>query len=108
VRASTGRFGDRRFTDLDDGALVQAVLDDLATTSAIDGEPSEVRVNRWMDAFPQYEVGHLDRVATVERELAAEEPRVVVAGAALRGLGVPACIRQGRDAATTLVERAGS
>jgi protoporphyrinogen oxidase len=35
----------------------------------------------------------------MEADLAATARGVVVTGAALRGLGVPACIRQGRAAA---------
>jgi oxygen-dependent protoporphyrinogen oxidase len=55
-------------------------------------------VTRWHRSFPQYRPGHLDRVAAIDAELAAATPTLVVAGAALRGLGVPACIRQGADA----------
>jgi oxygen-dependent protoporphyrinogen oxidase len=103
VRASAGRFGDERIFDLDDDALVARVVDELQLTSAFAGEPVEVRVNRWTRSFPQYEPGHLDRVDEIERELAAALPHVRLAGAALRGLGVPACIRQGREAARALI-----
>jgi oxygen-dependent protoporphyrinogen oxidase len=106
VRVSTGRFGDERFTAMDDGTLVAALVDELATTSAISGPPDDVRVSRWPRSFPQYEPGHLDRVAAVERALAAAVPNVTLAGAALRGVGVPACIRQGRDAARRALDAA--
>ena len=65
----------------------------------------DVRVRRWPSSFPQYEPGHLDRVDAIERALAAALPRVVLAGAALRGIGVPACIRQGREAAREVLSR---
>jgi len=55
-------------------------------------------VTRWDEAFPQYEVGHLIRVGYIEEHLAAL-PTVAVAGAALRGVGIPACIGSGRAAA---------
>jgi oxygen-dependent protoporphyrinogen oxidase len=103
VRASAGRWGDERIDHLDDAALVARVVDELALTSALTGEPVEVRVNRWPRSFPQYEPGHLDRVTEIERELTSALPRVHLAGAALRGLGVPACIRQGREAARAAV-----
>jgi protoporphyrinogen/coproporphyrinogen III oxidase len=108
VRVSTGRLRDERFAELDDETLVRRLLDELAETSAIDGQPREVRINRWMRSFPQYEPGHLDLVDRIERQLAEEAPHVLVTGAALRGLGVPACIRQGREAAAALIERAGA
>lgn len=66
---------------------------------ALHGPVTDTRVSRWTDSLPQYRVGHLDRVAAIDDDLAARAPALVVAGAALRGLGVPACIRQGRAAA---------
>jgi oxygen-dependent protoporphyrinogen oxidase len=108
VRASAGRQGDDRFAALDDDTLVATLLEELAETSAIEGSPREVRINRWLRSFPQYEPGHLDLVDRIEHTLGEEAPNVIVTGAAFRGLGVPACIRQGREAAAELIERAGA
>jgi protoporphyrinogen/coproporphyrinogen III oxidase len=105
MRVSTGRFGDERFSKLDDESLVRALLEEVAATSGIDGEPVDVMVRRWPRSFPQYEPGHLDRVDEIERLLARALPNVTLAGAALRGIGVPACIRQGREAAGELLTR---
>jgi len=103
LRVSIGRDGDDRALSLSDDALVTAALADLRDTMALRGEPREVRVTRWPSSFPQYRPGHLDRVAKLETDLATALPSVEVAGAALRGLGVPACIRQGRAAASRLL-----
>jgi oxygen-dependent protoporphyrinogen oxidase len=46
--------------------------------------------------MPQYEVGHLDRVAAIE---AALPPGILVAGNAFRGVGLPDAVRQGTEAA---------
>jgi oxygen-dependent protoporphyrinogen oxidase len=97
VRASVGRWGDEHAVDLDDGDLVEAVVVDLERHLGIDGGPTATRVTRWPRSFPQYAPGHLDRVADLERRLSVDAPGVVVAGAAYRGLGIPACIRQGRE-----------
>ncbi len=72
---------------------------------AVRADPTEVRVSRWIKSFPQYRPGHLDRVAEVERALATEVPGIVLAGAAYRGLGIPACIRQGQGAAQAVLAR---
>ncbi len=106
LRASVGRDGDDRARALTEAELVAAVLADLADTMGLRGTPEEVRVTRWLDSFPQYRPGHLERVAAMESDLAVAAPRVVVAGAALRGLGVPACIRQGRAAAARILAAA--
>jgi protoporphyrinogen/coproporphyrinogen III oxidase len=103
VRASTGRWGDDGALALDDADLVARLLADLEQTMAITGAPSEVRVNRWPTSFPQYAPGHLDRIDAIERALPAG---IALAGAALRGVGVPACIRSGREAAARLLAAA--
>ena len=61
-----------------------------------------MRVTRWPSSFPQYEPGHLDRVAAIEAQMPAG---VALAGAAFRGIGIASCIRQGRDAARATVAR---
>ena len=63
-------------------------------------------VTRWDRAFPQYEVGHLIRVARIEEDL-ARRPGLAVAGAALRGVGIPACIGSGRAAARRVLASLG-
>ena len=88
---------------LPDADLVRRVLADLADMMALSGPPAEVRVSRWPASLPQYRPGHLERVAAIDDHLARDAPGVVVAGAALRGLGVPACIRQGQSAARQLL-----
>jgi protoporphyrinogen/coproporphyrinogen III oxidase len=102
VRVSTGRWGDERHRDLDDEELVDAAFADLAAILDVDGSPKKVRVTRWDRAFPQYRVGHLVRVAAVEKEVAALGT-VAVAGAAYRGVGIPACIASGRAAARSVL-----
>lgn len=99
IRCSTGRAGDERCADLDDAALAARLHAELAEAIGMRGEPLEVRVDRWMRAFPQYDSGHLARVARIEEAVARDAPRVTVAGAAYRGVGIASCIRQGREAA---------
>jgi oxygen-dependent protoporphyrinogen oxidase len=105
LRVSCGHRGDPAATALDDDDLLAAVLADLSTTMGFDPAPGEVRISRYPAGFPQYDVGHLDRVAAIEADLADRAPGVMVIGSALRGLGVPACIRQGRDAARATLGR---
>jgi protoporphyrinogen/coproporphyrinogen III oxidase len=102
LRASLGRFGDEHALDLDDDALVAATLTDLRRHVGLRSQPTAVRVTRWPSSFPQYEPGHLDRVAAIEAQMPAG---VVLAGAAFRGIGIASCIRQGRDAARATVAR---
>ena len=49
----------------------------------------------------QYHLGHLDRVARIER-LVADLPGLALAGNAYRGVGIAQCIRSGQLAAETV------
>ncbi|MCD2196808.1 protoporphyrinogen oxidase [Actinomycetospora endophytica] len=98
LRASVGRFGDTGVLQRDDDDLVAAVRSDLAALIGLDVEPVETVVARWGGGLPQYGVGHGERVADLERAVAAV-PGLAVAGAALHGVGVPACLATGDAAA---------
>jgi oxygen-dependent protoporphyrinogen oxidase len=64
-------------------------------------EPLFARVYKWKSAMAQYGVGHLDRLDRIER-LRQQLPGLALAGNAYRGIGVPDCVRSGRDAAKQL------
>ncbi len=91
LRASLGRHGEERTVQADDATLVELVRADLAELTGITAAPVDTIVSRWGGGLPQYSVGHLDRVATIEAA-AASLPGIAVAGAALHGIGIPACI----------------
>jgi oxygen-dependent protoporphyrinogen oxidase len=97
LRASTGRFGDDRPARLSDDEIVRRVVDELGPMMALHGEPTQAVVTRWVGAFPQYAVGHLERVTAIEQAM-ARLPGAALAGAAYRGVGIPACVASGRRA----------
>jgi oxygen-dependent protoporphyrinogen oxidase len=107
LRVSAGRHGDERALGLDDDALVARVRTDLATTMGLRAEPTDVQVVRWDRAFPQYPPGHQDRMAAASAALASAAPRVALAGAAVNGVGIPACIGSGRAAARHVLAAIG-
>ena len=89
LRLSFGRFGEDLASTASDDQLLAWALDDLAAVFGLTVDPIEVRVQRWIDAMPQYGPGHADLVAQVRAGL----PRgLAVAGSYLDGIGVPACI----------------
>lgn len=94
---------DERVLARSDAELVETAHTELARVLRITGAPAMAHVARWPAAMPRYLVGHLDRLAALDAELASE-PRLAVVGAAYRGSGVPDCVAQGTAAATRLVE----
>jgi protoporphyrinogen/coproporphyrinogen III oxidase len=104
LRAFLGGARGEAFLEEDDAGLVELVRADLAALLGIDGAPSLTRVARHAAAMPQYEVGHLDRVAAMEARL-ADWPAVALAGSAYRGVGIADCVRSGEDAAERVLAR---
>jgi oxygen-dependent protoporphyrinogen oxidase len=105
LRVSAGRVDDERALAMSDEQLVEALVDDLRRTMDLPCPPSNVRVSRWPRALPQFRPGHLDRVERWRAEVSQALPGVVIAGAGIEGLGIPACIRQGRQVAADVVTR---
>ena len=88
-----------------DAALLAAVVEHTSAVMGITGDPILTRVARWQGVMPSYTVGHPARVAAVAQAL-ADHPRWRVAGSALRGVGLPDCIADGRtQAAAALADR---
>ena len=102
LRVSLGHDADPGAIELSDDEVLGTVAADLGTTMGLDVDPATARISRWRHGFPQYRVGHLDLMARVDAALDRDLPRVAVAGASCRGIGIPACVRQGRDAARRL------
>ncbi|MDQ6613549.1 MAG: FAD-dependent oxidoreductase [Actinomycetota bacterium] len=99
LRVSAGRAGDERALQLSEGALIDHLQGEVAAALATTATPFHWRVSQWREAFPQYEVGHRARVMRIESALPGPLPRVALAGASLRGSGIPACVASGRQAA---------
>jgi oxygen-dependent protoporphyrinogen oxidase len=129
VRVSAGRNGDTRIAALNDADLGRNLAQELAELTGItvpperprptaearapatatsvsplahplppEGRPTTCHVQRWDESFPQYAPGHAARIGIVQRAL-AQQGGIALAGAALGGIGIPACITSGERAA---------
>ena len=98
VRCSIGRAGEVALLQREDQDLASLAAAELADATGITAAPIAHRVTRWGGALPQYNVGHLDRVARI-RAAVGEQPGLAVAGAAYDGIGIPACIATAQAAA---------
>jgi oxygen-dependent protoporphyrinogen oxidase len=101
LRASLGRIDDARPQEWTDDEVTEHSWEELGALLGVRGDPTETLVTRFDGAFPQYRVHHLLRTAGVESAL-ARLGGISVAGAAYRGVGIPACIASGRAAARAL------
>ena len=96
IRASLGGAGDAHMMDACDTALIYRAHEDLRQLLDIRATPSFARVYRLPLAMPQLEVGHLDRMAAIERRL-SEVPGLFLTGSGFRGVGLPDCIKDAQS-----------
>jgi oxygen-dependent protoporphyrinogen oxidase len=93
-------FSSSRMPDLltySDDALQQMARQELSEILGVNAAPLFARTFRWDRAMAQYETGHLDRVAEMEKIIAAM-PGFHIIGNSFHGIGVPDCIRSARQA----------
>ncbi len=83
--------------------LQQLVLGELARFLGRRVDPYLVKIERWKNAFPQYEVGHLRRVRALE-QFEHLHPQLSLAGASYRGSSIAGCIRDGERSARKLAQ----
>ena len=106
VRCYVGSAGDDEVVDEPDGDLVAACERHLAALLPLPARAAHATVVRWHRSMPQYEVGHLDRVAQIRSSLPAG---IFLTGSAYDGVGVPDCVRAaGRAAAEAAAHLAGA
>lgn len=103
LRCSIGRIGEEHLLQRDDAELVSLAMAEMGDVMGVRGLPADTRVTRWGGALPQYDVGHVDRVARVHAAVSGQ-PGLAVCGAAYDGLGIPACIVTARRAAGRILD----
>ena len=96
-----GRGAATGTVDDDADALETRARSDLRDILGVRAAPLFARTFVWPQAMAQYEVGHLDRVASIEERL-GRIPGLALAGNGLRGIGIPDCVRSGDLAAERL------
>lgn len=81
-----------------DKTIAAAVRAELSAIMGVTAAPELVRISRWPRSMAQYTVGHESRLKEIEQRAARIEG-LSLAGNAYYGIGVPDCIRLGKQAA---------
>ncbi len=85
-----------------DDRLADIVLGELRAVLGVKGEPVFSRVFRWEMGMPQYTLGHMGRVETIEARQ-SEVPGLALAGGSYRGVGLPNCVESGERAVSKVL-----
>jgi len=97
VRFFFGGAGRSAITQEEMVAKANGVAQGILGLSA---KPTITKFTEWKNGLPQYELGHTELVEHIESDLHGSP--FSVTGASYRGVGIPDCIRQGRETARKL------
>lgn len=97
-RVSLGGAGHADAIDVSDDEATTRAHVDLSQLLGITAGPALSRVYRWRRAIPQFDVGHLERMAAIDRRL-ERHPGLFLSAAGFRGVGLPDCIGDARQVA---------
>lgn len=89
----------------DDAELVSIAISELRSVIGFTGEPVMTKVLRWTDAMPQYHVGHLRLLDTIDAAI-SEAPGISLIGNSLRGVGIAPTITHAVQKAQMIVDAA--
>ena len=98
LRAFFGGVRDPEVLHLSDDELASLAQQELQSILGFTAKPAFTHVQRWPRSMPQYNVGHVERVARIEK-LAAALLGLKLVGSAYHGVGIPDCIHGAREAA---------
>jgi protoporphyrinogen/coproporphyrinogen III oxidase len=103
LRAVFGGIRDPEAVHMDEADLARLAHDELTRPLGLRSGPLLSRVYRWPAGTPQMEVGHLERVARIERRL-ADLPGIHLTAGGFRGVGLPDVIADARAVAGTVAD----
>lgn len=106
VTSFVGGATDPEAVALSEGELSELVHRELTPILKLSTGPAFASVTNYPQALPQYNLGHAERVARVEKTLAAF-PGLFLAGNYLRGPAIGACVEQALAVAEAIAARTG-
>ncbi len=103
LRAFLGGALQRDLVEKSEADLAQIAADELKEILGIKNPPLFTVAKKWQNAMPQYHLGHLDRVKSIEEKL-RNQPGLYLTGNAYRGVGIPDCIFHAEQTAGEMYE----
>jgi oxygen-dependent protoporphyrinogen oxidase len=104
LRTYVGRAGAQEWIHFTDEQLLAQVRKDLQQLMGIHAEPAFYEITRLKQSMPQYPVGHVEQLGLLRGELKRMMPGMFLCGAGYQGVGIPDCVRQGKQAAEQMFD----
>ncbi|WP_226530795.1 protoporphyrinogen oxidase [Metabacillus niabensis] len=84
--------------------MIQTALTDIEKSLGITAKPITVEVTNWDNLMPNYHLEHNLAVTSLGKKMSETFPNLFIAGASYFGVGIGACIKNGKQTAEKIVE----
>lgn len=85
--------------------LTEVAKEDIRLSLGLEDEPVLVNVTKWINQMPRYDLAHKEALQIVEEKMKATYPNVFLAGCSYYGVGIGACIENGKDTAEAILKQ---
>lgn len=106
LRTMAGGAKFPEIAELDDNKIIDTVFGELNQILGLKAEPDMVRIYRWKKAIPQYLLGHIHRLASIDERL-QKHPGLYLTGNAYRGIGINDCVENSYKVADEILKTLG-
>lgn len=90
--------------NMTDEELTKVALNDIKLSLNIEAQPSIVNITKWIEAMPTYDLAHHEALDQVLAKLDQLYPNLFIAGCSYFGVGIGACIDNGKETAEKIFD----
>lgn len=90
---------------MSENELAKVALEDVRKSLGIEEKPAVVNVTKWIDQMPKYDLGHHEALKGLTVALEENYPNVTLAGCSYFGVGIGACIQNGKIVGEMIAEK---
>ncbi len=88
--------------------LTKVALEDIRLSLNIEEKPVVVNVAKWVDMMPRYDLAHKEALDALLVDLDSKYPNLYIAGCSYFGVGIGACIENGKNTAEKVMKSLSS
>jgi len=103
LRCFFGGANDEAILGETDESVVRIAREELQRMMQVTASPLFHHIARWPQSMAQYTVGHPSRLIDIEQRV-ANIPGLHLAGNGYHGIGIPDCVKMGRQAASAITQ----
>lgn len=92
-----------KFAAMSDEELTKVAQEDIKRSLGVHEDPTVVNITKWIHKMPRYDLAHNEALSILLEHIADRYPNVLLAGCSYFGVGIGACIENGKETAARII-----